>query len=700
MRQVVRRRPPQRAPNVKTIFRKLAGGLDLVTQPSLVDPGKCFDANNVEPDTIFGGYARIRGFERFDGRTEPTDNSDYWTMTVTVTGTLAIGNTVVGVSSGATGKVLQLSPLVLGRVTGIFIVGETLNVLSTPQAIVTGEAEQQGAETIADDATYCKLAADDWRADIAVVPGSGPIRGVHLFDDVLYAWRDNAGATACVLHKQSTSGWTAVTMFYQVAFTAGGASAPAEGVILTQGGVTATLKRVAKQSGSWAANSAAGVLVISTPSGGSFAAGAATLTGGINVTLSGAHSAIAFPAGGRYECVNANFTGSTATERVYGVNGVGKAFEFDGTIVTPITTGMAVDTPEHVAVHRHQLFLSFKGSVQNSGVGDPFAYSVVLGAEEITTGIAVTAMVSQPGNATGSAMAIFTERQLFTLYGETPSNFNLVPGIPGAGAAPYSAQWFGQALVMSHGGIQRISQSQEYGDFQAAMASAQIQPLINRHANRTVASAVYRERNQYRVFFDDGTAIAMGMDNRKVVGFTPIAYERNITCYCVGRRSDGAEYCYFGDDDGYVYRDNIGTSFDGDAYASWVRLAFDHQGLPRILKQYYSVAVDLRVESGGSIAIGYELGGGTLESDSGDQQTIVQNITLSKTLDVIGAGGYWDQFTWDSFIWDAAAAPTYTFDIDGSETSLSLLFYVNSAVDGTHSVQGMHINYVPLRLKQ
>lgn len=43
------------------------------------------------------------------------------------------------------------------------------------------------------------------------VPGSGPVRGLVRFGAKLYAFRDNALATACVMHVESVAGWAIVT---------------------------------------------------------------------------------------------------------------------------------------------------------------------------------------------------------------------------------------------------------------------------------------------------------------------------------------------------------------------------------------------------------------------------------------------------------------------------------------------------------
>jgi hypothetical protein len=677
-----------KAVSVQTNFYALKGGLDISSPATMVDPGRCIDSINYEPDSINGGYARMKGFERYDGRPGPTANANYWTLDCTITGSLSFGQTLTGQTSGATGKILQVSPLVLGRVTGTYADNENLRVSGVTQAIATSVSVANGASDVTNDSEYRKLAADDYRADIQAVPGSGPIRGIHDYNDVTYVWRDNVGGTEGVMYKSTASGWSAITLLHTVPFTLGAVATPAEGATLTQGGVTATVRRIVKQSGAWT-GTALGVLVISAPSGGNFAAGAATI-GTTTLTLGGVQVAQTFPPGGRYECVNYNFTGSTSTLRMYCANGVGKAFEFDGTYLAPITTGMATDTPLHLACHKNQLFLSFKGSVQNSGIGDPYAFSVVLGASEIAVGDDVTGLLPQPGDASGAAMSIFSKSSSRTIYGNSTADFKLITSSPTTGAADYTAQWIGQATVLSQRGIQQIQQTSNFGDFNFATVSGLIQPLINRYLGSATASAAYKERNQYRIFFNDGTALAMGLQDTAVTGFLPIDYGMPIRCYHTATRSDGREYCWFGSDDGYVYQDNVGTSFDGDEYESWLRLAFNHLGSPRYRKRFRRCSLDMVVENSGIVRLSYELGAGNLDVEPGTAQS----------LSVLGSGGYWDQFTWDKFVWDAPAVTTNGIALDGTEKSISMLFYAKSAIDGTHSVQGIHYDYSLRRLER
>jgi hypothetical protein len=156
-------------PPTLTTYYPMAGGLDLVTPSLQKSPGRCIDALNYEPTTV-GGYRRINGYERFDGRPSPTAAS-YWVIGITLTGSIANGATVTGATSGATGRALGLydsnTTLVLGRVSGTFVSGEALQVTAVTQATATSAAMLNGATLPSDHADYKFLAANDRRAYIA-----------------------------------------------------------------------------------------------------------------------------------------------------------------------------------------------------------------------------------------------------------------------------------------------------------------------------------------------------------------------------------------------------------------------------------------------------------------------------------------------------------------------------------------------------
>ena len=305
------------------------GGFDTETPPLSLSSGFAKSApQNFECGSM-GGYHRALGYERYDGRTSPSAGIAY-VIDITLTGAISVGNTVTGVTSAATAVVIAVVTgyIVVTKVVGTFVSGEVLNVAAAPQATTTSATK--GASTALLRAQYTNLAADSYRTDITVPTGSGNGLGGIRFGDVTYTWRNNAGATAANIWKSTSSGWSQVTLFNEISFTAGAVATPAEGATLTQGGVTSTLKRVVLTSGTFAGGTAAGKMIITNPAGGNFGAGAATLTGGVTCTLTAIQTAISLLPSGDYKFIVTNFGGSVATKRIYGCDGVNRGFEFDG----------------------------------------------------------------------------------------------------------------------------------------------------------------------------------------------------------------------------------------------------------------------------------------------------------------------------------------------------------------------------------
>lgn len=674
-------------PQVQIDYFRFGGGLNLDSPALSIAPGMLIDARNYEP-VAAGGYRRMNGIEAFDGRPSPSAGY-YWLLGITLTGAIAVGDTVTGVTSAATGVVLQVNSgeLVLTKVSGTFVSGETLNVAAAPQATTTTAAERSSAITVALDATYRNLAADNYRADIAAVPGSGNILGIHQYNGVKYAFRANAGGTAVDMYKSTSSGWSQVVFGKEVSFTAASV-APAEGGTLTQGAVTAVVRRVVIQSGTLGAGTAAGRMIIDTVAGGNFAAGA--FTGGMTGTCSGAQTAITLATGGRFEFVNYNFTGSTETFRMYGCDGANRAFEFDGTYFVPIVTGMTTDTPKFIAAHKNHLFLAFRGSLQFSSIGNPYTWTPPTGAAEIGMGETITGFLPIIGVNGSSSLMVTTRNSTSVLYGSSSSDFNLVSVTPDAGSVNYTIQNMGFPIALDDRGIRVLNTTQEFGNFSDATITQLIQSLINEKQGTAVASSIHRTKNVYRLYFSDGTGLSVGFLNRKLIGIVPFDYGIAATCATSGENTSGVEEAFIGSSTGMVYQVDKGTSFNGSAIEAWLRSAYNNQKSQLAKKSYKRVILEMDAEGSANFQMGYDLGFGTPNIEIAGRTTFAES----------GGGGYWDQFTWDTFTWDSQIVATPQTTISGTAENISLLIYSNNDYDDPWIVQGASIYYIPRRLSR
>lgn len=670
---------------IQTTYVKFGGGLDLISPVLSIRPGMCLSAMNYEPG-IAGGYTRIDGFERSDGRPSPSD-AVYYYAAYTLTGTVAVGNTITGATSAATGYVVEVGTgfLTLTKLTGTFTATEDIKVGGNVQGTLTALPILNGQASGYDDAVSTNAAADVYRADIGKVNNSTrPIRGLWIYKGVRYAFQDDAAGTGCDMWKSSSSGWTQVALGKELAFTSGGTYVLAVGDVITgeTGGATATITGISLESGTYAAGTAAGHITFASQTG-TFQAETIKVGANLNVaTIGGDSAAITLSPLGVYEFVNHNFYGSTDTLKMYGCNGVNKAFEFNGTAFVFIRTGMTVDTPSRIAVYKKQLFLSFYGSSQNSGVGTPYSWSPLLGATEIGVGDTITGYAPQAG-----AMAIYSRNSSNQLSGSSSIDFALSPISEKAGAIKGTIQILGETYALDDQGIRQLARTQSFGNFEDYTVSQRIQSLIDTMQAKVVTSGVYRARDQYRLYGNDGTGLIMTVAGSKVVGFTEFDYPVNVTCVACGEDSTGKDVVYFGADNGYVYQADKGSSFDGAEIEAWLRLPFNNIQSPRTIKRYRKAVLEMSSVGYTSVRFQPEFSYGDPDISAHVLQTATEQ----------GTGGYWDVDTWGTFFYDARTVNTPEFDITGSGLNLGLIFYSKSDIDLGHTLQGALITYSPRR---
>lgn len=696
-------------PPVQSSYFACEGGLDLVTPAMTVQPGRTFDSLNYEPE-MSGGYRRIDGYERFNGEPSPTDTAKYVVLPALLTRTVPLGYGINGVDSGVGGRLVGLVPksgytlMVLAYVdnaTQNYQKGEKL-LQHDGIEIGYAYADSLQAELPADDADYQFLAAQDVRNDIDAVPGQGPVRGVFMLNDVIYAFRDTVGGAQQKLWKSSPTGWIEVIYGKEIQFDTGTVSFKEGDTIANSGGtVTAVVGAVLVRTGSFNTGSdpkAKGTIVLAfnSLSGGTFSAGETLYVAGTArcVAATGITDITRFGSPPqKMEIVKYSFGARTGPQVVYGVDGKNLAFEFNGSNFIPIRTrDTGADAPNHVAAHLNYLFLAFGSNIQWSGVGKPYSWDGITGAAEFSAGANVTAMVPMIGGNQAPAMVVTTTEKMSVLYGAGPSTFRLQNSITEIGYAANTVQPIsGTAFGLTARGIQTLAATDTFGDFNFTTISLKVQPLINKLRGQEQCSVVLKNKNQYRIYYGDerGTCLVVGVAGDRLTGIMPLEYGRVVRCIWTETFSDGKERTFFGSDDGHVYEDNKGTSFDGEPIESWVRLVFNHQKSPRTRKRWRRAVIEAHVAAFSRVNFTYDLGYGNPD--------VTPPPLREDAIMVGGTGGYWDQFTWDQFHWDAQTVISPVVHIEGTEKNISLVFYSNRAQDGSHTIQGITLEFTPRR---
>jgi hypothetical protein len=649
-------------PRVQYDLIRLQGGFDQVTPTLSLPPGFVRRAANFEA-AITGGYTRIAGYERFDGRPRPSD-ALYTVFTCTLTAAVSVGDIITGDTSGETAVVIAVSgsTLIGTKVSGSFTLGEILEVSAAPVGTLVSQLGITADGATA--AAYKNLAADEYRSDITAVPGSGPVRGVFLYKGTVYALRDNAGGTAVDMYKSTGSGWSQVALGRELAFTSGGTYEIVEGDTITgaTSAATAVITRVVLESGTWGGGDAAGRLIFASQSG-TFQSENLNVGANTNVaTIAGNSSAITLDDGGRFEIVIGSIGGGVSNYRAYGCDGVNRAWEFDGTVFVPISTGMAVDKPNHIAVHRQHLFLSFGASLQFSGLGLPYQWTPLLGAGEIAMADTITCLIALPGDQTSGALGVYTRRDTAVLYGTSSQDFALSTFNTGTGAVAYSAQTMDQAYVLDDRGVITLGTSLNFGNFTPASLTMNIRPFMQPRINKLAASTVNREKGQYRLFFNDGYGVYLTVLNGRLLGAMPMQFPNTPFCSFEGEDATGTARIFLGGENGFVYELERGTSFDGAPIAANFALPFNAKGSPRILKRYRKASVEVTGDAYAEFQFGYDLGYRTPYIDQDVNSTHASDLRAS----------YWDEFEWDNFVWDGSDVSPSEVEVRGTAENIAV----------------------------
>lgn len=664
------------------------GGLDTNSAALAVAPGAVMASMNYEP--LAEGYGRMQGYERYDGRPAPSQ-AQFWTLQFTVgTVAFALGDTVTGATSGATAIVIALpddltgtfgagnaaGTLIVTNQSGGFVIGESLRVGGVPHATCTGPAGLSHGATN-DIIRARKLLAQAYRRGlIQKVPGSGAVRGVAVHAGNVYAWRDNAGATACVGWKATAAGWTALPVLRRMFFTAGTGEI-FEGDTITGGssGATALVRRVVVLTGAWGSSNAAGYLDLSGVTG-AFTAAEAIKVGGVNKATGGTTAEIALPPGGRYRTISHNFYGNAQRYRMYGTNGVGPAFEMleDGAIGT-IPTGMTTDTPNRIFELSNHLGLIFPGgSVQFSGTGEPRQWQVILGAGEIGLGTEVTDVIQ----ANETAVALFGETKIAVLQGHDASDFALDTLTEEAGAFPDTAQRIAKTVYIDRRGLRSLDATQAFGNFKTGTLSGRFERYFRSRADagRTaIGSFVCKTKSHYRLMWDDGTGLAIYMGGKVPEALVFNYGDLRPSCFGTGELAD-SEGIFVGGEDGYVYRLDSGNSHDGVFMESYLMTPFNHFGAPVQEDRFHKVVLELDAPPQCNIGIiaQFDYGDGEKPESKADVPT------------VYGGGGIWSVANYDEFYWSAPVEGRAEAPIDGIGRNASFII-----ISTAHPTESPHV---------
>lgn len=722
----------------------LSGGLNVEEPIPTGDAGKLIYCVNFEPN-YSGGYRTKPGHERVDGRRQPSAWSYQAIRIAAITSQVfkptVPGTIVTGATTGATAVFLAWKTvngetlMIVGKVNPNLITADFK--LSTDPAwtdnieFIAGENIKNGANAFGvigtpavtsiddvDESTKYILKARQFASAAITAVGSaacaGRALGVFDLNGVLYALRNNSTNTNSTLWKASKSGWVSVPLGVRLYFRSQVGNV-AEGDVLTNGAATAsfTVKRVVTLFGTIGSGDAIGYFITDAVTGGPFGTGDTYKKGGTVVASTPASGTVqannSLPADSTanptdYRFRRWNFSSAPNSSRIYGVNGQGPAFEFDGAVFCPIITGIGINTatwntinalekPTHIAAHADQLFLGYRGgALQHSGFQQPLSWTAVQGADTRQTGDDITNLVED----INGTMLIQTRSKNGILYGDVNENFQLRWVASSFGAYKNTACRINGATFLTDEGVMFQGQSQDFGNFQSMSESQQVNTLLRnlmRDGEGVIEAVVSRERSIYRLFFDSGRCLSFCIVGNEFrgVGFCDLNFKLTNFWSCdstiaTGSDTEPGERIFACNEAGFVIQDDVGGWLDGAPLTGVFQTQF-YYGQQNIgmMKRYRRVHIEVLgadAYTGLSIGAEYDDGGAFRTPD------VIEDITRYLT-----GGAYQTFTTYDTAYYDTPGKNTIRKELNNQGVAVSLIATFRSYIALPFTIQAARIDY-------
>ena len=287
----------------------------------------------------------------------------------------------------------------------------------------------------------------------------------------------------------------------------------------------------------------------------------------------------------------------------------------------------------------------------------------------------------------GGVFAIFCDNRTEILYGSNNEDWELKTLSDESGALNGSVQKIGQSpYYLDYLGIKTLESVQQFGDFQSGVISSPIDATIKSKASLLSCSMVSKTKGQYRLFFTDGTAVTLTIDQTGVVGYSFQSYDDVPLRACHAEDSSGTEHLYFGASDGNVYRMDMGNNFDGGNIDATFSLPFAHHGSPEYKKLFHKIIMETNtnIDSDTNLTVKLEYS----DADPGIPASLATDVTIQES-----TGGVWDEVVWGAFYWDGRAGAKPEAYIDGVGTNARIIITSDDTYIDPHTIYSFTLHY-------
>lgn len=670
----------------------LRGGLNLSASPLEVWPGALRDSRNYFESTK-GGYERIAGYERFDGKARPSDATYYklsfdsWdthVTDITAASTITVASSltfyILAIDTSVSDTLIAYGTALVGTIADPYVSLDWDGVSSLTSIV------ERGASTDALDETYIEATWNHYRNLIGQVGGTSTApAGVLQINDSVVVFKNDSSSNPEVYYASST-GWTAGRIGRVVEITSYTADSilPNETINSATHRVAAVCKwydpttLIPDPAKAW-------LVVIPTTALNDPPTGSNTASGGATFTIASVIQPI--DAFGTYiESVNHNFLSHPDSLSSFLCDGTNLAMMYSPQYHTllPISTNfnvLADQKATHLAVHNEKLMFSTgSGTFNISEPGSPFNYAGAYGAANIGVGDFITAMKS----ADSEHMIVYTKKGARKLTGTDNTNWAFYDAASNVGSQPRGVQKLDDIYSLSTRGVGSLIRTETSGGYSGGSVSTHVQERIADLGTKLACSTTLTTKEQIRWYFSDNTFLMLTVlptADGMVYSYGIAEYDdRPVKNVSTEVWTDGRERTFFTSDTGYVYEADVGSNFDGGKVYSYLELHSNHLRTPGNNKSFKKIFFEAEGTNPVTLTLEYK-------TNYGAKVYEARNFTFE------GGRYIYDEGLWDQARFDQAGRNRGSSTLKGIGFSIGFVLDNDSKHVLPYKVTGYTIDF-------
>ena len=394
----------------------------------------------------------------------------------------------------------------------------------------------------------------------------------------------------------------------------------------------------------------------------------------------------------KYQFERFNFDGN---EKIIFVDQVNAPVVFNTSLSATDVSDSSVAGAKTIAAYRNHMFYAGKSTTPQEVVfSEPLnedGFNSGSGAGSVKVDDTIVAL-----KVFRNSLFIFCENRIFKLTGSSSANFVVEPVTRNIGCInSFTVQEFaGDLIFLGPDGLRTIAATERIGDTELGTISKNIQSIFDENIKDSVEfdSIVIPDKTQYRIFFNkSGQAASLsrgatcvlkkeGFEFSELKGFKTTCTDNFVEA--------GDVIALHGDIDGFVQRQEIGSTFDGTTIKGKYRgpdMVFGDSG---IRKHMQKVIINYRPEGSvdADLIVRYD------NEDKNSARPAVYPFSTDNLSASYGVAAYSTTSSATQFTYGGGQDPLDRKSVEGSGFSV-ILKVEDDGVSNPYSLKGFQLEY-------